>query len=105
MPRNDQTLNIPCRPSLGSQKFRAMSAGLRGKDPGGNDLPRSSTQTRCPPSARRYAVTDPPKPEPTTTASKCSFALVPTRRLPYLAKGLGPQTTTVPREALTFKFA
>src|SRR6266545_3800473 len=31
MPRNDQTLKIPCSPSLGSQKFRAISHGLRGR--------------------------------------------------------------------------
>ena len=34
-PRKDQTSKSPCMPSLGSQKLRAVSQGLRGKEPGG----------------------------------------------------------------------
>src|SRR5918997_4090998 len=67
---NDHTSNRPCRPSLGSQKFRAMSWGERAKEPGGYALPRSSRQTSRPASARRHAITEPPKPDPTTTTSK-----------------------------------
>ncbi len=48
IPRNDQTLKIPCSPSLGSQKLRPVSHGLRGNDPGGYALPRSSRQTEHP---------------------------------------------------------
>ena len=69
MPRNDQTSKTPCSPSLGSQKLCAMSHGVRGNEPGGYALPRSRTRTDMPASARRNAVTDPPNPEPTTTAS------------------------------------
>src|SRR5262249_39044298 len=71
-PRNDQTSQMPCMPSLGSQKFRAVSHGLRGKEPGGYALPRSSRQTDLPAPANRYVLTEPPKPDPTTTTSKCS---------------------------------
>ena len=41
----------------------------RGKSCGQYRLPRSSTSTECPASARRSAVIDPPKPDPTTTTS------------------------------------
>src|SRR4051795_11266140 len=71
-PSNDQTSNMPCRPLLGSQKFCFRPHGLRGNEPGGKGLPRSSTQTCRPASVSRAAVTEPPKPEPTTIASKCS---------------------------------
>src|SRR5436309_5148730 len=77
MPLKFQTLNIPYRPLLGSQKFFEKPSGLRGNEPGGYGLPRSSRQTRLPASARRYAVTEPPKPDPTTTASKCSLDPLP----------------------------
>src|SRR4029450_77848 len=70
--RNDQTSNMPYRPSLGSQKLSRISRGRRGKSPGGYALPRSSTSTLSPAVARRCAVAPPPKPEPTTTASKRS---------------------------------
>src|SRR5215218_10013395 len=63
-------LYIPCRPSLGSQKFLCIRCGARGNSPGGYAFPRSKTHTSRPASASRYAVTEPPKPEPTITASK-----------------------------------
>src|SRR5881396_2556659 len=75
-PLKVQMSKKPSRPSLGSQKLTATSRGLRGKSPGAHDLPRSSTHTDLPPSRRRCAVTEPPKPEPTTIASKCSRALI-----------------------------
>src|SRR4051794_36962481 len=101
IPLNDHTLNIPSLPSLGSQRFRAISAGVRGNDPGGYGFPRSSRQTRLPASARRYAVTDPPKPEPTTTASKCSSSVVLNSRLSPVANWIPAaegERTARPRE-------
>src|SRR6266536_503194 len=71
-PRKDQTAKSPCIPSLGSQKFLAVCQGLRGNDPGRHGFPRSSRQADIPASARRYVVTEPPKPDPTTTASSCA---------------------------------
>ena len=53
MPLNDQTLNIPYRPSLGSQNAFASSRGPRGNEPGGYGFPRSSTHTDLPASASR----------------------------------------------------
>src|SRR3954470_15990086 len=73
-PRNDQKSYRPCAPSLGSHVARENSSGVRGNDPGGHGFPRSSRQTFTPASARRYPITDPPNPEPTTTASKASSA-------------------------------
>jgi hypothetical protein len=67
-------LNMPWSPSLGSQNWVYIPSGERGNELGGNGFPRSSMQTLWPASARRYAVTDPPNPDPTTTASKCSEA-------------------------------
>src|SRR6266540_1990667 len=52
--------------------LRPTCHGLRGNEPGPQAFPRSSRQTDMPASARRWVVTDPPKPEPTTTASKCA---------------------------------
>src|SRR5215211_2543587 len=75
MPLKLQMSKRPCRPLLGSQKLRAISRGCRGNVPGAHALPRSSRSTRRPPCCRRYALTDPPKPEPTTTASTCSDVL------------------------------
>ncbi len=69
-------LNMPCPPALGSQNCDFIPSGERGNELGGNGLPRSSRQTLWPASARRYAVTDPPNPDPTTTASKCSAVAV-----------------------------
>ena len=46
-------LNIPCRPSLGSQNWVFIPSGERGNEFGGNGLPRSSRQTLWPASARR----------------------------------------------------
>src|SRR5215218_9522967 len=80
-PSNDHRSNIPWRPSLGSQKLFFTPSGLRGKDPGGYGLPRSRTRTLRSASARRQAVTDPPKPDPTTTASKCSSTKGPSRQV------------------------
>src|SRR5688572_562141 len=74
-PRKDHMLNIPYRPPLGSQKLFWILYGLRGNEWGGNGLPRSSRQTFIPASERRYAMTDPPNPDPMTTASKCSWAI------------------------------
>src|ERR1700729_3765207 len=73
-PLKRQTSNIPCSPAAGSQKARLISAGVRGKLSGGYACPRSSKMTDKPDSASRYAVTAPPKPDPTTTASACSGA-------------------------------
>ena len=73
-PLKRQTSNIPCSPAAGSQKARLISAGVRGKLSGGYAWPRSSRMTDKPDSASRYAVTAPPKPDPTTTASACSGA-------------------------------
>ena len=70
---------MPYRPSLGSQKVVASSRGLRGNEPGGYGFPRSRTQTDLPASASRYAITEPPKPEPTTTASKCVWVTATSR--------------------------
>src|SRR5438034_374184 len=71
-PRNDQKSYRPWSPWLGSHVARENSSGVRAKEPGAHGLPRSSRQTSIPASARRYVITDPPKPEPTTTASKAS---------------------------------
>src|SRR5215510_1448128 len=54
-----------------------IPCGLRANEPGGYALPRSSRQTRMPASESRRVFTDPPKPEPTTIASKCSSATSP----------------------------
>src|SRR4051812_48389213 len=70
MPEKDQTSNMPWSPSLGSQKLRAMSNGDLANEPGGYSRPRSRTHTSQPASARRYAMTEPPNPEPMTTTSK-----------------------------------
>src|SRR5215211_4168482 len=72
---NDQTLYIPYSPSLGSQKFFCIRCGARGNESGGYALPLSRRQTRRPASASRYAVTEPPNPEPTITASKCASSI------------------------------
>ena len=60
---------MPVSPWGGSQKLSRARYGLRVNEPGGYGRPRSSTSTRLPASASRYAVTEPPKPEPTTIAS------------------------------------
>src|ERR1700729_3756543 len=73
-PLKRQTSNIPCSPAAGSQKARLISAGVRGKLSGGYACPPSSRMTDKPDSASRYAVTAPPKPDPTTTASARSGA-------------------------------
>src|SRR5215218_1548926 len=89
-PRKPQKLYNPCSPSLGSQKFFLMRYGLRGNEPGGYGLPRSRRQTRRSASARRYAITEPPKPDPITTASKCvSFISVPCISTLALSRLLG----------------
>src|SRR4051812_1144547 len=60
----------PCRPSRGRQNASLRTwRGVRGNDPGGYGRPRSSSRTLRPACASRHAVTDPPKPEPTTIAS------------------------------------
>src|ERR687893_1532224 len=61
---------MPRRPRCGSQKLSRARYGLRVKEPGGYGRPRSRTHTRCRAWARRKAVTNPPKPEPTMTTSK-----------------------------------
>jgi hypothetical protein len=45
IPSNAQMLYIPYNPSLGFQKFLFIQYGLRGDEPGGYALPRSSRQT------------------------------------------------------------
>src|SRR3954452_19687378 len=75
-PENDQKSKRPYVPSLGSHALRAISYGERANDPGGSGRPRSRTQTDHPDSARRLAITDPPNPLPTTTASKCSVPVL-----------------------------
>src|SRR3954454_24629982 len=60
----------PCRPSRGRQNASLRTCrGVRGNEPGGYGRPRSSRSTSRPARASRHAVTDPPKPEPTTIAS------------------------------------
>src|SRR4051812_18479274 len=60
----------PCRPSRGRQNASLRTwRGVRGNEPGGYGRPRSSSSTSRPACASRHAVTDPPKPEPTTIAS------------------------------------
>src|SRR4051812_47052161 len=60
----------PCSPSRGRQKASLRTwRGVRGNEPGGYGRPRSSSSTLRPACASRHAVTDPPKPEPTTIAS------------------------------------
>ena len=75
IPSKLQMSKRPKSPSLGSQKLRPTSLGWRGNVPGAHALPRSSRTVCLPPSCKRYAVTEPPKPEPTTTASTCSGVL------------------------------
>ena len=67
------TSYMPWSPALGSQKLDCIACGVRGKEPGGKGLPRSSRQTLRPASRRRYAITEPPNPDPTMTAWKCSM--------------------------------
>src|SRR5436305_14442351 len=62
----------PRWPLRGSHLAREKSNGVRGNDPGGHSLPRSRRQTSSFSFARRYVMTEPPKPEPTTTASNSS---------------------------------
>src|SRR4051812_20728658 len=65
----------PCSPSRGRQNASVRTRrGVRGNEPGGYGRPRSSSRTLRPARASRHAVTDPPKPEPTTIASKGSAA-------------------------------
>src|SRR5919199_2269519 len=65
----------PCSPSAGRQNAPSRTwRGVRGNEPGGYGRPRSSSSTLRPASASRHAATDPPNPEPTTTASKDSTA-------------------------------
>src|SRR5919199_2820780 len=65
----------PCSPSAGRQNAWSRTwRGVRGNEPGGYGRPRSSRRTLRPASASRHAATDPPNPEPTTTASKVSTA-------------------------------
>src|SRR5215211_3052828 len=71
-PENDHRSKSPCSPSPGSQKFDLKPIGLRGNDPGGYAFPRSRTSTLLSAAAMRWAVTEPPKPLPTTMQSKCS---------------------------------
>jgi hypothetical protein len=63
---------FPSRLSLGSQKFLCIRCGARRNQSGGYGLPLSKRQTRRTASASQYAVTEPPNPEPTITASKCA---------------------------------
>src|SRR3954454_4995600 len=66
----------PCSPSRGRQNASVRTwRGVRGNEPGGYGRPRSSSSTLRPACARRQAVTDPPKPEPTTIASNGSAAI------------------------------
>src|SRR3954452_19211140 len=66
----------PCSPSRGRQNASVRTwRGVRGNEPGGYGRPRSSSSTLRPACARRHAVTDPPKPEPTTIASNGSAAI------------------------------
>src|SRR5215212_287339 len=95
IPRKPQKLYNPCSPSLGSQKFLLMRYGLRGNEPGGYGFPLSRRQTRRPASASRYAITDPPNPDPMITAWKCvSSILVP--HISWFAFFLRPPRTSCP---------
>src|SRR6476661_405576 len=71
-PRKWCSSKSPWRPSRGAHSAWRHWRGVRGKLCGGHGRPRSSTRTRAPDSASRCATTDPPKPEPITTASKRS---------------------------------
>src|SRR5215211_5103788 len=99
----DHRLYKPYRPSLGFQKLCFIWWGLRGNDPGGYALPRSNRQTRKPASLSLYVITEPPNPEPITTASKCSPSISNSYRA-RLARGfpevhvLGPGTHTSTEE-------
>src|SRR5215831_16928745 len=75
-PLNDHMLNIPYKPSLGSQKLFLISKDARGNECGGYAFPRSNRHTRKPASASLKARTEPPKPDPTITASKCSSLIL-----------------------------
>src|SRR5215211_2993782 len=83
----DHRLYKPYRRSLGFQKLCFIRWGLRGNDPGGYALPRSNRQTRKPASLSLYVITEPPNPEPITTASKCSPSISNSYRA-RLARGL-----------------
>src|SRR5215203_4281997 len=85
IPRKPQKLYNPCSPSLGSQKFLLMRYGLRGNEPGGYGFPLSRRQTRRPASASRYAITDPPNPDPMITAWKCVSSILASHILCFLA--------------------
>src|SRR5262245_44454901 len=89
-PRKDQTLKSPWSPSLGSHKLRLISHGLRANEPGGYAFPRSRRQTDIPACESLWVITDPPKPDPTTTTSKCASGagvrcavMSPCRRSPF----------------------
>src|SRR4051794_32440875 len=75
-PENRHTSNSPYRFSLGSQNASPSSRGVRGKLPGGYGRPRSSSTTERPAWASRKADTEPPNPDPTTTASTCSVLMM-----------------------------
>ena len=66
-PRNDQTSKSPCSPSLGSQKLRPSPTGCAGRSRAGRPCHARAGRRTCPASASRCVITDPPKPEPTTT--------------------------------------
>src|SRR3954462_6123990 len=75
-PGNAHMSHSPCSPSRGRQNASVRTwRGVRGNEPGGYGRPRSSSSTLRPACARRHAVTDPPKPEPTTIASNGSAAI------------------------------
>ena len=59
----------PWLPRRGAHSARRHWRGVRGKEPGGQGWPRSSTSTEAPACASRQATTEPPKPEPMTTVS------------------------------------
>src|SRR5438067_9458548 len=80
-----QTSKSPYRPSLGSQNARLNSYGVRGNEPGGHAFPRSKRHTLRPAWASRYAITDPPNPEPTTTT--WNFSMSPSACIRALGAG------------------
>ena len=98
-PRNDQMLNRPWRPALGSQKLPRMASGLRGNEFGGYAWPRSSTRTLSPPAASRWAKTEPQRKSVSEDCSPSSgapgFTTSDTRVIKDLSgKEISRETTT-----------
>ena len=67
---------MPCRPSLRIPEVAAhVVAGCAGRSRADRPCRAPARRPRRPASASRQAITEPPKPEPTMTASKCSASV------------------------------